>query len=413
MSLTRRAALIGGAAAAGGIAIAYRPTEANARAPYFAALDSALKEAGIVTPALVIDRDRLDANIDHLKTGLAPDMAYRAVAKSLPATPLLARIMDRADTDRLMTFNLPMLRQVARDLPEAHQMLGKPLTAASAKAWLSEPVSGARILWLIDSIGRLKDYGAIAAAAGQRIDVALELDVGLHRGGFTPGAEFRDALTTIAHHDHLRFGGLMGYEPHIPSVPTLLGWRDRALKSAWALYEDAKTHVRDVLGEDALTGAVLNAAGSPTYRLYADTNVANEVAAGSALLKPTDFDTPLLEGHQPAMFIATPMLKGPMPTRIPVLERLPVRPARAETIFIHGGHWMADPVDPAGLRYNDTFGRSSNQEMLNGAHIPLTPGDFVFLRPHQSEALMLQFGPLVVVSGGQVIEEWSTFEVSA
>ena len=56
-------------------------------ASYFQQLQTALVHAELAEPVLVIDRDRLDANIDRLKTHLPQGMAYRIVAKSLPSAP--------------------------------------------------------------------------------------------------------------------------------------------------------------------------------------------------------------------------------------------------------------------------------------------------------------------------------------
>ena len=79
-----------------------------------------------------------------------------------------------------------------------------------------------------------------------------------------------------------------------------------------------------------------------------------------------------------------------------------------------GGHWLADPVDPPGLSYNKTFGRSSNQEMLNGGpDLSISPDEFVFLRPHQSEAVFLQFGDIAVYEDGAITEFWPVFPASA
>ncbi|MCA8903473.1 MAG: hypothetical protein KDA43_01225, partial [Hyphomonas sp.] len=76
--------------------------------------------------------------------------------------------------------------------------------------------------------------------------------------------------------------------------------------------------------------------------------------------------------------------------------------------------WLADPVDPPGLEYNKTFGRSSNQEMLNGGpELSIAPDEFVFLRPQQSEALFLQFGDIAVYEDGAIVDSWPTFPVSA
>ena len=74
----------------------------------------------------------------------------------------------------------------------------------------------------------------------------------------------------------------------------------------------------------------------------------------------------------------------------------------------------ARAYDRSGLEYNALYGRSSNQELLTGSRsVPLKPDDYVFLRPTQSESVLLQFGDLVVYDEGAVQERWPTFAVSA
>jgi D-serine deaminase-like pyridoxal phosphate-dependent protein len=86
----------------------------------------------------------------------------------------------------------------------------------------------------------------------------------------------------------------------------------------------------------------------------------------------------------------------------------------AQTVFIHGGNWLAEPIDPPGLAYNALFGRSSNQEMLNGGPaLAITPDEFVFFRPQQSEAVFLQFGDIAVYDGTAIVDRWPVFPASA
>ena len=423
--LSRRVVLIGGLGAAGVAAVMSRPEDKSGpRDPYFLKMQTALAEANIATPTLVIDRARLNQNIDTLMSHLPEGMGYRIVAKSLPSLDLIAHIRERTGTDRLMTFNQPMLNALSEAMPEASQLLGKPLPIQAARnyfAGLSPDRSEAadNIQWLIDRPSRLADYEALARAENRVFAINLELDVGLHRGGFEPGAELQAALETIENAPSLRFAGFMGYEPHLPSLPSALGWRDRAKANAWKLYRACQTQAVGVFGEAHVRNATRNAAGSPTYRYYQDTDLANEVSAGSCLVKPTHFDTELLEPHLPAGFIATPVIKAMDKTRMPGLEfadgvQKALNPNYSKTVFIYGGHWLADPVDPPGLEYNKTFGRSSNQEMLNGGpELEMAMDDFVFFRPHQSEAVYLQFGDIAVYEDGQIVERWPVFPASA
>ena len=84
------------------------------------------------------------------------------------------------------------------------------------------------------------------------------------------------------------------------------------------------------------------------------------------------------------------------------------------TLFIDGGNWLGKPVSPPGLVYNSLYGRSSNQEMLNGPpELKLAPGDRVFLRPTQSEAVLLQFGDLLIFDpeAGMIVDRWAPFRI--
>lgn len=423
--LSRRALMIGGAGLAGAAVIMSKPTDQSGpRAEYFLKIQSALKAANIATPTLVIDRQRLSHNISTLKSHLPESMGYRIVAKSLPSVGLLDYIRKHANTDRLMTFNQPMLNALTEVMPAAGQLVGKPLPVQAAKNYfrhlaIERNSSADLIQWLVDTPKRLSEYEELAKSEGRQFAINLELDVGLHRGGFEPGPDLDKALKSLKDSEHLTFAGFMGYEPHLPSLPEALGWRERAKKGAWDTYTSALKMAAEYFDEPYLRNMTRNAAGSPTYRYYQNTDIANEISAGSCLVKPTHFDTELLEPHQPASFIATPVIKSIDKTRMPGLEfadgaSRAWNPNSTKTVFIYGGHWLADPVDPPGLEYNKTFGRSSNQEMLNGGpELEIAVDDFVFFRPHQSEAVFLQFGDIAVYEDGQIVDTWPVFPASA
>lgn len=422
---SRRNIILGGTAILGVATLMSKPGDKSGpRDPYFVDMQKALLAAQIATPTLVIDRARLNANVDTLISHLPDGMGYRIVAKSLPSLGLIEHIRRRAGTDRLMTFNQPMLSALSAAMPEASQLLGKPLPVQAARNYfdlLPAEVSDAadNIQWLIDTPARLHQYAELSEAVGRPLRLNIELDVGLHRGGLEPGSELQSVLDAIAADPNLNFAGFMGYEPHIPALPTTLGWRDKALKGAWKIYRDALDQAASTFDSETMAAITRNAAGSPTYRYYEDTSLANEISTGSCLVKPTHFDSELLEPHLPASFIATPVIKSLPTTRMPGLEfadsaKRAWDPNYSKTVFIYGGHWLADPVDPPGLAYNSTFGRSSNQEMLNGGpDLEIAADEFVFLRPHQSEAVFLQFGDIAVYEDGEIVDYWPVFEASA
>ena len=212
----------------------------------------------------------------------------------------------------------------------------------------------------------------------------------------------------------LQWSGMMGYDAHITKLPDLPGVRARALDDALAIYRDYAAQATRVLhGDSAPAGLILNAGGSPTYRLHDGKGAANELALGSALVKPTDFDTGLLHDLAPAAFIAAPVLKAQaqfdMPNGVEWIGDLArgwdVNQARAW--FIYGGNWLADPVSPAGMAPSGLYGTSSNQQVLLGSGAQqLQVDDVVFLRPRQSESVLQQFGDIVVMESGRITQRW-------
>ena len=97
--------------------------------PYFQQMSDALDRAGLAQPSMVIDKAILQKNIAVLKNNIGNRYNYRVVAKSLPSLPLLETVMAGADTNRLMLFHQPFINQVARQLPQADVLLGKPMNA--------------------------------------------------------------------------------------------------------------------------------------------------------------------------------------------------------------------------------------------------------------------------------------------
>lgn len=425
--MKRRELLLGGLGlgivAAGGALLARPRDEGAPYDDYFKALNAELQANGPMHPCMVVDLDRLDHNLAQVTGSVAktPGRSLRLVEKSLPSAGLLGYAMQKAGTRRLMSFHQPFLSADAVAFPEADILLGKPLPARAAQQFyrdLKGSFDPARQLqWLIDGESHLSDYLALATALGTVLNLNIELDVGLHRGGVADHAALGRLLQVIAAHpQQLHFSGFMGYDPHVVKLPAALGTPEELLAQAMRAYQGFVDFTRAEYPALWREGLTLNTGGSPTYLLHERETLSTEVSVGSGLVKPTDFDIPTLAAHQPACFIATPVLKvenGPL--RIPGLERLGPAFARWDVnqqraFFIYGGYWMARYESPAGLRRNGIYGHSSNQENVTASpSVDLKVDDQVFLRPTQSESVLLQFGDLLAVRGGKIVERWPVF----
>lgn len=413
--MKRRSVMLGGGALllAGIGGAMLRPEERGAmHSPYFAGLAAALRRAGLMKPVLVVDRQRLAANVAAIRASVdKARLPLRVVAKSLPSPKLLDAVLKGMGTQRLMVFSADMLLQLLPQRAGADYLMGKPLPVSEfARVIDAAGVEAAgRIQWLIDTPERLAQYGEVARARGLTWRASLEIDVGLHRGGFSDPQGLA-AAAGQAVGQGASVSGLMGYDPHVAKMPSP--------DKAYAAAQNAYVAMLGALGGDR-SALILNSAGSPTFRRHCAGTHANEVSVGSAFVKPGDFDLGDLDDLQPAAFIATPVIKASADQALPGVEALSGAlhwwdRNTQRGFFIHGGHWLAKPLSPDGLQYSRLFGRSSNQELLTGSNrIDLKPDDTVFLRPDQSEALFLQFGDLAVYDGGEIAERWPTLPVSA
>jgi D-serine deaminase-like pyridoxal phosphate-dependent protein len=419
VEISRRTAIIGSAVAigAGTFGALRSANHGGDHDAYFRTLQSALAQAGIAQPVLVIDAARLDANIARLRDAVGvAHLPLRVVVKSLPCPTLLDRVARGLGTRRFMVFNAPMLAAMLALHPEGDFLLGKPLPAALvAELYASQGAAAlAHVQWLVDTPERIAAYAAIARAHATQMKLSFEIDVGLHRGGFADPAALAEGLRAAQAAGCFEIAGLMGYDAHVAK----LGNGDAAWADSQSRYAAAIKALGQVVPGDPHR-LTLNSAGSYTVMRHTRGTVANEVSVGSAFVKPNDFDIAENAGLDPALFIATPVIKAGQALDLPGygwLDRplAAVDPNTAQAIYIFGGHWLADPVSPPGLQTSGLIGLSSNQQLLTGSwRVHVKPDDSVFLRPHQSEALMLQFGDLALYERGALAERWPVFPASA
>ncbi len=409
-----------------GIAAWRKPVDTSADySPYFAGINRELQRAGIGEPCMILDLDRVDHNINEIVTHVIPPVNYRVVTKSLPSVELLKYVMQKSGSDRLMAFHAPYLAWMIREFPAASILLGKPLLVDSAKAFFRTIApadrldASQRIQWLVDTPLRLQSYLALAEELGLSLTVNIEIDVGLKRGGVEDLDTFATMLAIIADHpERLTFAGLMGYDAHVPHAPPLISSVAEAYRETLARYGEFVAYgqiEQPGLFKPALT---LNSGGSSTYFMFGNQSIVNDVAAGSAVVKPSTFGA--LTHHQPALFIAAPILKKMDGIQLPFLGSLASlmqwwNPNMGTSLYLYGGGWAADIVSPPGVMLNELAADPPNQNLQPNQSLyhvsqrsTVQIGDFVFFQPQQGDAIS-QFEYLMVMREGRLIDRWRSF----
>jgi D-serine deaminase-like pyridoxal phosphate-dependent protein len=174
----------------------------------------------VVTPALVVDLERLESNLErwqgycdraglanrpHVKTHKCVEIARRQVA--LGARGITCQTLHEAEVmveagidDVLVPYNVLGERKLER----LAALLGHATVSVAA-----------------DDASLLPGLGRSASRAGRELGVLVDCDTGLGRTGVGSPAEAADLAGEIARTDGLRFGGLLTF-PSLPGAEAFL-----------------------------------------------------------------------------------------------------------------------------------------------------------------------------------------------
>jgi D-serine deaminase-like pyridoxal phosphate-dependent protein len=216
----------------------------------------------LTTPALLIDAQRLDANLRAMAAAL-PGPRLRPHVKAHKCTALARRQAAQGHRGFTCATIREMEGLAAAGLGEDLLLANEVLDARRLGAL------DARVTVAIDSPETLE-----AAARGGVSEVLIDVNVGLPRCGCEPSRA--GALADAARRRGLSVRGVMGYEGHA----VLQADRAQRARLTAESMERLAAAQRDVGGE------IVSAGGTGTYDLNA---VATEIQAGSYALMDTSY----------------------------------------------------------------------------------------------------------------------------
>ena len=160
--------------------------------------------------------------------------------KSLASLQLLQTVATHFQTQRFMVFHLPQILPILESFSSADVLMGKPMPASTVEYFYLRFTSWntSNIQWLVDTPQRLIAYLDIARRYAVRLQINIEIDVGLHRGGVSSAQELVALLKIIeAHPEQLKFSGLMGYDAHVTKLPSIIKKADVAYAESQQIYQ--------------------------------------------------------------------------------------------------------------------------------------------------------------------------------
>jgi D-serine deaminase-like pyridoxal phosphate-dependent protein len=212
----------------------------------------------VVTPALVVDRDVLLANLSYMESRLPELHARLRGHVKNHKSPHIARLQLEHGAFGICAATIweaiVMVRAGADDVLIANQLVNPQKRRAAALL-----AREANVIVNVDDVEDAKALSAAAEDAGTRLGVLVEVDTGMHRAGVDTPEEALAVARVVQGLPGLRLDGLSGYEGHCSLE---LDEERRHEKQAAAM--DYFVEVADFLEANGVPCPILSAAGTAT-----------------------------------------------------------------------------------------------------------------------------------------------------
>lgn len=245
----------------------------NLRQIYHSAIGRPRRE--LVTPALILDLDLARRNIQFMAERLRGMKARLRPHVKVQKSSELARMQVDAGAIGVCTATvweaIEMRQSGIADVLIANQVGGREKIRA-----LAEAARRGGLTVAVDDAGNARDLSNAAVAAGSTLDVLIEIDLGMGRGGVRSPQQAVELAQTLARLPALRFRGVQGYEGHCMLEP------DRAVRTAKC--HAALDYIGSIvtqLKEAGFPCEVVSAGGTGTYDITGNDSRVTEIQAGS------------------------------------------------------------------------------------------------------------------------------------
>jgi 3-hydroxy-D-aspartate aldolase len=240
--------------------------------------------ADVDTPALLIDLDAFERNLHrmadalpkdgrvklrpHAKTHKSPAIALRQIA--LGAVGMCCQKVGEAEI---------LVAGGIQDVLVSNEVVG------SAKLRrLAALARDARVGICVDDAANVADLQEAAKAAGTRLNVLVEIDVGASRCGVTPGEAAALLAEKISRSANLTFAGIQAYHGAAQHIRQHAERRAAIMRAA-----DMAASTCDLLHRRGIDCPVIAGAGTGSFRFEIESGVYNELQCGSYVFMDADY----------------------------------------------------------------------------------------------------------------------------
>ena len=264
------------------------------------------------TPALILDLEAFEKNIVTLNRAVAGKVRVRAHAKTHKC-PEIAKRQIAAGAVGVCCQKVSEAEALVdggvRDVLVSNELVGVRKIERLARL-----AGRAHIGVCVDDLGNLRDL----AATGAKLDVYIELEVGMGRCGIAPGEPALALAREIMTSPHLRFAGLHAYHGRAQHVRSMAERRASIERAA-----DAVRRTQALFKEHGIETPIVTGAGSGTFMFEVESGAWDEIQPGSYVFMDVDYArnewAAPLPRFEHALFVLATVMSRPSP-RIAIVD---------------------------------------------------------------------------------------------
>jgi len=351
--------------------------------------------ADVDTPALLLDLDAFERNLDRLDQSLAAfKVRVRPHAKSHKCPEIALRQMAHGAVGvccQKVSEAEAMVEGGVMNVMVSNEVVG-----AAKIARLAALGKRARVSVCVDDAQNIADLDAAARAAGATLDVLVEVNVGANRCGVNPGQPVVELANRITAAKNLRFAGLQAYQGAAQHARTPAERRNAISKAAQQL-----RMTLEMLHEYGIKPDIITGAGTGTYLHEAGSGIYNEIQPGSYIFMDADYNRNLDEDGKPLRYFEQSLFVWTTVMSHAVAERAVVDAGLKALSVDSGMPLVADLPGVEFVRASDEHG-----VLRLPTETKLRIGDKIRLIPGHCDPTVNLYDWIVGVRGGKVESVW-------
>ena len=358
-----------------------------------------LTKSTIPTPALVVDRDALDANIARMA-----DHCRRARKSFRPHTkthkcPAIAQLQLDAGAVGVCSATVAEAESMVHAGIQGVLLTSPIVDAGKISRMIALVQRGQNTMLAVGNVQEAELLAEAASAARITVDILIDVDVGDRRTGVLPGPPSLEFTQLIAKYKTLRVMGIQAYAGHASHT---VGFEARKQTSRTAMQKAVES--LSLLQQAGFDAKILSVGSTGTYNIDSAIDGISELQVGSYIFMDVDYrrigaqdGNPTYADFRPSLTILTTVVSATHSDRVTV-------DAGTKAIDTTTAN-RAEPKDWTGLIYSKSGDEFGAITFDGDAKRPKVGDRIEFLAPHCDPTVNL-YDRLYVCRGDQVQAIW-------